>query len=349
MKKVKSVMCPTEMPNSGKKNISNRDLRIVTVGGGTGNSVLLRGLKKYSTNVTTIVTVADDGGGSGVLRADLGMLPPGDIRACLIALANTEPAMEKLMQYRFKEGSYKGQNFGNLFLAAMNDIYGSFDVAIKETANVLAITGKVLPMTLENIVLYAKLEDGSVIEGESNITFLTRQSGGKIKEVFLKPTSPEPLEEAIDEISKADLIILGPGSLYTSIMPNLLVEKISQAIALSSAPVYYNVNVMTQAGETDGFSVTDHVNAIHKHVGKKIIDRILVNNEHIPKEQERKYYFTDKTEAVYLKEAEKETLEKEGYKVIEGPFVDVKLDYIRTDSIATMKAIMKDFNENFLG
>ncbi len=341
-------MYPTEIRNFGKKNVYNRDLRIVTIGGGTGNSVMLRGLKKYSTNITTIVTVADDGGGSGVLREDLGMLPPGDIRACLIALANTEPAMENLMQYRFKEGTYKGQNFGNLFLAAMNDIYGSFDIAIKETANVLAITGKVLPMTLEDIVLYARLEDGSVIEGESNITFLTRKSGGKIKEVFLEPESPQPLEEAIDEIMDADIIILGPGSLYTSIMPNLLVKRIAKAVVKTQAPVYYNVNVMTQAGETDHYSVTDHIKAITKHVGEKIIDRVLVNNEEIPKEQALKYHFMEETEPVYLKEKEKEVLEKDGYKIIEGPFVDVKLNYIRTDSEMAMKAIINDFYENFV-
>lgn len=341
-------MCPTEIQNYGRKNIHNRDLRIVTIGGGTGNSVMLRGLKKYSTNITTIVTVADDGGGSGVLREDLGMLPPGDIRACLIALANTEPAMENLMQYRFKEGTYKGQNFGNLFLAAMNDIYGSFDVAIKETANVLAITGKVLPMTLENIVLYAKLEDGSVIEGESNITFLTRKSGGKIKEVFLEPESPQPLEEAIDEIMNADIVILGPGSLYTSIMPNLLVKRIAKAVINTQAPVYYNVNVMTQAGETDGYSASDHIKAITKHAGEKIIDRVLVNNEEIPKEQALKYYFMEGAEPVYLKEHEKEDLEDQGIKVIEGPFVDVKLNYIRTDSEMAMKAIINDFYKYFV-
>lgn len=341
-------MCPIEMRKCGKKNIGNRDLKIVTIGGGTGNSVMLRGLKKYTTNITTIVTVADDGGGSGVLREDLGMLPPGDIRACLIALANTEPAMENLMQYRFREGAYKGQNFGNLFLAAMNDIYGSFDIAIKETANVLAITGKVLPMTLENIVLYARLEDGSVIEGESNITFLTRKSGGKIKEVFLEPESPQPLEEAIDDIMDADLVILGPGSLYTSIIPNLLVKRIANAVAETEAPVYYNVNVMTQSGETEGYSVTDHIDAINKHVKKKIIDRVLVNNEEIPKEQALKYYYMEDTNPVYLTDQERIDLEAEGYKIIEGPFVDVKLDYIRTDSEQTMRAIIRDFYEHFI-
>lgn len=159
-------MYPTETKNFGKK--------IVTIGGGTGNSILLRGVKNFTSNITTIVTVADDGGGSGVLREDLGMLPPGDIRNCLVSLANTEPIMEKLINYRFSNGQLKGQSLGNLLIAAMNDICGDFNEAIKEISNVLAITGKVLPMTLDNVKLFAELEDGSTIEGESNITFLNR-------------------------------------------------------------------------------------------------------------------------------------------------------------------------------
>jgi uncharacterized cofD-like protein len=191
-------------------NIGNRDLNIVTIGGGTGNSTILKGLKKYSTNITTIVTVADDGGGSGILREDLGILPPGDIRACLIALANTEPAMETLMNYRFREGLLKGQSFGNLFLAAMIDIYGDFDVAVKEAGDVLAITGKVLPMTLEDVVLYAELEGGITLKGESNITEKNKKFKKRIKRVYIEPESPKPLDETVEDIENADLIIIGP-------------------------------------------------------------------------------------------------------------------------------------------
>lgn len=333
-------MSTIETQNTGNKNI-----KIVTIGGGTGNSIMLRGIKEITNNITTIVTVADDGGGSGVLRRDLGMLPPGDIRACLISLANTEPAMEKILQYRFKEGCLKGQSFGNLFLAAMADLYGGFDLGLKEASNVLALTGKVLPMTLENVTLYARLEDGSIIEGESNITFLTRKSGGKIEEVFIKPELPKPMNETVDEIMKADLILIGPGSLYTSIMPNILVDNVAKALRDTKAPIYYATNVMTQAGETDNYSVTDHVNAITKHAGGNIIDKILVNEEEIPELVRLKYYYEQKSQPVYLKPGEKESLEKLGYEVITGPFVDVKYNYIRTDAEKTAEAIFENFSK----
>lgn len=331
-------MSTIETQNSGKNK-----LKIVTIGGGTGNSVMLRGLKEYTNDITTIVTVADDGGGSGVLRQDLGMLPPGDIRACLISLANTEPAMENLLQYRFKEGSLKGQSFGNLFLAAMADIYGGFDIGLKEASNVLALTGKVLPMTLEDITLYARLEDGSVIEGESNITFLTRKTGGKIEEIFIKPELPQPMKETVDEIMNADIILIGPGSLYTSIMPNILVDKIAKALRDTKATIYYSTNVMTQAGETDNYTVTDHVEAIVKHAGANIVDNILVNEERIPELVELKYYYEDKSQPVHLKENEKEDLEEKGYKLITGNFVDIKYNYIRTHADNTAKAILEDY------
>ena len=163
----------------------NEGPNVVVIGGGTGLSILLRGLKEFTTNITAIVTVADDGGGSGILREDLGMLPPGDIRACILALANTEPTMEKLLNFRFENGMLKGQSFGNLFIAAMNEIYGSFEMAVKETSNVLSITGKVLPMTIDNINLYAELENGMIIKGESNIPEEVKRTGSRIKKVFI--------------------------------------------------------------------------------------------------------------------------------------------------------------------
>lgn len=321
----------------------NRDLRIVTIGGGTGNSILLRGLKKVTTALTTIVTVADDGGGSGVLRKDLGMLPPGDIRACLLALANTEPAMEKLLSYRFKEGHLEGQSMGNLILAAMNNIYNDFDLAIKEMGNVLAITGKVLPMTLDDIVLFARLEDGSVIEGESNITFLTRSSGGKIKEVYIEPKAPEPLEESLFEIENADMIFIGPGSLYTSIIPNLLVPEISEALKNTQARIYYVCNIMTQPGETDHYSVTEHIEAIEKHIGARIIDVVMVNQEKIPESVRLKYHYEENSEPVYMKHGEKKQLTKLNYEMILGNFCDIKYEYVRHDADCITKMAIENF------
>ena len=257
--------------------------KVVVIGGGTGLSILLRGLKKYTPNITAIVTVADDGGGSGVLREDLGMLPPGDIRACLLALANTEPTMEKLLQYRFDNGVLKGQSFGNLFIAAMNGIYGSFEMAIKETSNVLAITGRVYPMTLEKVKLFAELENGEIVEGESNIPIIAMEKSSNIKRMFIDPKISNPLKESIEAIQQADLIVLGPGSLYTSVIPNLLINDIVNKIYEAKAPKVYISNVMTQPGETDGYDLMDHVQAILDHSRQDLLDYVIANIEEIPK------------------------------------------------------------------
>lgn len=314
--------------------MSYDNIKIVTVGGGTGSSVLLYGLKNFTKNITAIVTVADDGGGSGVLREDLGMLPPGDIRACLIALSNSENEMEQLMRFRFDEncGRLAGQSFGNLFIAALNGIYGDFEIGLKEASKVLAITGKVLPMTLEDVTLYAELEDGSVIEGESNITFLTRKSGGRIKRVYLEPELSKPPFESLEDIKNADIIVLGPGSLYTSVIPNLLVEDLRDAIMESKAKKVYVCNVMTQAGETDNFSAYDHLNAIITHCGKNFIDYILVNNKEIPDDVKLKYEYKDSSSPVYITDEEIKKIEEMGTKVITGNFVDIKHSYVRHDA-----------------
>src|SRR5699024_5780712 len=259
--------------NIKSKNYS----KVVVIGGGTGLSILLQGLKKFTPNITAIVTVGDDGGGSGVLREDLGMLPPGDIRACMLALANTEPTMEKLLHYRFDNGTLKGQSFGNLFLAAMNGIYGSFEMAIKEASNVLAITGQVYPMTLEDIKIFAELEDGNIIEGESNIPIEVSKTGNKIKRIFIKPEHPNPLGEVVEAIRDADLIVLGPGSLYTSVIPHLLVNNIAEYIYTAKAPKVYIANVMTQPGETDDYGIIEHVEAILKHSKEDILDYVIAN------------------------------------------------------------------------
>lgn len=315
------------------------DKKVVVIGGGTGLSILLRGLKQFLYNITAIVTVADDGGGSGVLREDLGMLPPGDIRACLIALANTEPSMEKLLQYRFTEGKLKGQSLGNLFIAAMNSIYGSFELAIKEMSNVLSLTGQVLPMTLESVQLCAELENGTIIKGESIIPAESRKNGSRIKRMFINPSTSYPLKEALQAIEEADLIVLGPGSLYTSVIPNLLVTDIVEKIYRARAPKIYICNVMTQPGETDGFGVLEHVQAIINHSREDFLDYVIVNTEGIPKEVLEKYN-TDKADQVLPEPEDQDILNDFGIKLIRDNLIDIKHDYIRHDNILLSKILL---------
>ncbi len=314
--------------------------KIVVIGGGTGLSILLRGLKKYTPNITAIVTVADDGGGSGKLREDLGMLPPGDIRSCILALANTEPTMEKLLQYRFTEGILKGQNFGNLFIAAMNEIYGSFERAIKETSNVLAVTGKVLPMTLEDIKLCAVLENGNIVEGECHIPIDTIKSGSKIDYIYTVPKISYPLEESVEAINEADLIVLGPGSLYTSVIPNLLVNHIVDTIYNARAPKVYIANVMTQPGETDGYDVLDHVNAILKHSRLDFLDYVIANTEEIPIDTLEKYIM-DGSKPVLMGIRDEKILNLNNVKLIGENLIDIRKDYIRHDNIKLSKLLIE--------
>lgn len=261
-----------------------RGPRIVVIGGGTGLSVLLRGIKKYTSNVTAIVSVADDGGSSGRLRDDLGILPPGDIRNCLVALADKESLMEDLLQYRFSTGELAGHSLGNLLIAAMNDLAGGFHQAIRGMSKVLAVRGRVLPSTLQNISLGAEYSDGAVIFGESNIP----RYGKRISRVFLEPKECLPLPEALEAIAGADAVVLGPGSLYTSILPNLMVDGLADHIARCGAVRIYVCNIMTQPGETDGYSAGDHVRAILSHAGK-IIDYAVVNRGDISRAVRDRY------------------------------------------------------------
>jgi uncharacterized cofD-like protein len=259
-----------------------RGPKIVAIGGGTGLSTLLRGLKEYTTNLTAIVTVADDGGSSGVLRRELGVLPPGDVRNCIAALADAEPLVTKLFQYRFDEdsGGLAGHSFGNIFIVAMSGVVGNFEDAIRQTSRVLAVRGQIIPSTLDDVTLSAHTTDQRTIDGESNITHDLKRNGHdtRINEVYLTPHNPPAHPEAVRAILDADLIILGPGSLYTSVMPNMLVQGIRRAISASSAPKIYACNVATQHGETDGFSVRDHVAAIESHIGTGILHYVLAND-----------------------------------------------------------------------
>jgi uncharacterized cofD-like protein len=272
-----------------EQRLSVRGPRIVAIGGGTGLSTMMRGLKDYTSNITAIVTVADDGGGSGVLRETLGMLPPGDIRNCLVALAHTEPVMEELLQYRFSEGSLKGQNFGNLFIAAMNGISSNFEEAIKKMSDVLAVKGKVYPVTLEDVTLCAELTDKTIVKGESSIPEECVKRNVKIERVYLEPENPKPLEDALFAINNADCIIIGPGSLYTSVLPNLVIKEITRAVMSSSGIKIYVSNIMTQPGETDNFKLSDHLRAIKDHCGNMLVDFIIANNGTIPEPYFEKY------------------------------------------------------------
>ncbi|MBM4417374.1 MAG: YvcK family protein [Chloroflexi bacterium] len=253
----------------------SRGPRIVAIGGGHGLSTLLRGLKQHTQNLTAVVTVTDDGGSSGRLRRDLGVLPPGDIRMCLVALADAEPLMTRLFQYRFERGDgLEGHSFGNLFLAAMNEITGNFERAVRESSRVLAVRGQILPSTLEDIDIGAEYCDGEIVVGESQLPLLRKA----IRRLFLRPADPPAYPEAIKAILEADLIVIGPGSLYTSILPNLLVQGISDAVRKSMAMRIYICNVATQRGETDDYGVFEHIQAIEGHCGPGLFDHVLVNN-----------------------------------------------------------------------
>ena len=264
----------------------NRGPKIVAVGGGTGLSMLLKGIKKITNNITAVVTVGDDGGSSGRLREEMGVLPPGDIRNCIAALADDEDLVTKLFQYRFKSGEgLEGHSFGNLFLTALCSITGDMVRAVKESSNVLSIRGRVLPSTLDDMRLAAEFEYGTVVHGESSIPEVHK----KIKRLFTEPSNCKALEDVILAIKDADLIILGPGSLYTSVIPNLLIKEISEEIVKSSAKKIYVCNIMTQPGETDNFAVSDHINALYKHADSdKLIDAVLVNNV-LPQNMADKY------------------------------------------------------------
>ena len=312
------------------------DPNVVVIGGGTGQSVFLRGLKKRTRNITAIVTVADDGGGSGVLREDLGMLPPGDIRNCLLALANIEPTMKEVMQYRFTEGALKGQSFGNLFLAAMDGISDSFESAVQKMSSVLAVTGKVLPVTLDDMKLIAELENGNIVEGESIIPDEVVKQKSKIKELRINPKKALPLLDALMAINEADAIVMGPGSLYTSIIPNLLVEDIVECINKSDAIKIYISNVMTQPGETDNFAVSDHIKTLMKYSGKNSIEYVIANNGTIPNQIKERYL----KEGSELVELDYENIKGLGVEIVETDLVKITKGYVKHDSEHLAQVLM---------
>ena len=315
-----------------KRRKLNNGPKIVAVGGGTGLSTLLKGLKEITNNITAIVTVGDDGGSSGRLRQELGVLPPGDIRNCIAALASDEDLMTELMQYRFKNGEgLEGHSFGNLFLTALCSITGDMFRAVRATSNVLSIRGRVLPSTLDDMRLAAEMEDGTIVRGES----LIPEAKKKIKRLFCEPANCKALDEVIESIKQADLIILGPGSLYTSVIPNLLIDEISKTISKSKAKKIYICNIMTQPGETDGYSVSDHVRAIMEHAKyPNMIETVMVNN--VLPQSLIDTYKAAKAEPVIL---DKNKLAELGVKITSSRLTENNQKLIRHSSYKLARAI----------
>jgi len=312
-------------------------LRIVAIGGGTGLSTLLRGLKKHAyspwhetgerrappVDITAVVTVTDDGGSSGRLRREFDVLPPGDIRNCLVALSEDEALLSRLFQYRFRTGrGLRGHSFGNLFLTALADVTGDFPRAVQFSSEVLAIAGRIFPSTNANVSLEARLADGSIVSGETRIS----RSKTPIDRVGLRPPGCRPLAETLKAIEEADLVCLGPGSLYTSVIPNVLVGGMSRAIAESPALKAYFVNLMWQPGETMHYTAYDHLRAIHKHARRRLIDCVVLNTAPIPAALLERYA-AEKVEPVA---ADRERLEKAGVEVVEAPLV-AKGEKVRHD------------------
>ena len=336
-----------------KKTLSSkipaRGFRIVALGGGTGLSTLLRGLKEHVVRRTddhatterpiadlaAIVTVTDDGGSSGRLRRENRILPPGDIRNCMVALSKDEALLGRLFQYRFHAGrGLIGHNFGNLFLAALTHITGDFTEAIRVSSKVLAIRGRIFPSTLSNVHLVATLENGRIVHGETRIT----ASGGGIKKLTLSPRRVRALPKAIEAIEHADLILLGPGSLYTSILPNLLIPEIANAIAKSKAPRVYIANLMTQPGETAGYALTDHLRAIQKHVSHRVIDWVVANRKPVSPDVARRYR-AQGAEPVVIDLAQ---LQKLGYRVILDNLLD-EHGVIRHNTQRLARLLLEEF------
>lgn len=303
---------------------------IVVIGGGTGLSTMLHGLKQRFQDITAIVTVADDGGSSGILRREYNMLPPGDIRNCIGAFAQSDQNIEELLNFRFKSGNLKGHTIGNLILAGLNEISDDFEEAINKMCNIFKINGKVIPVTNENVTLSAILENGVVIKGEKNIGI---KRNSKIQKVYLEPKTPKTSETVINELEKADIIVIGPGSLYTSIIPNLLVAGVTETIKKSRAKKIYVCNIMTQPGETDGYTVYDHIKAIEQHSYKGIVDFVLANDGKIPKKVANRY-IKKHSDIVKIDDENLSYLN-----LIKGNMLMIKDGYIRHDAEKLAKAI----------
>lgn len=305
---------------------------IVVLGGGTGLSVLLRGLKHITSNLTAVVTTGDNGGSSGRLRKEMGIIPPGDMRNCLVAMADTEPTMEKVMQYRFKtDSAMEGHNLGNLFIAALAEAEGSIEGGLNIMGDVLKVRGQVIPVSTENLQLKAEMLDGSVVLGESEIS----ECHKGIRHLYLEPENPKASQNAINAIINADAIILGPGSLYTSVIASLIVPGIREALLSSKATKIYVCNVMTQPGETTGYGAFEHVQAIVDHVGKPFLDYVVVNGQMASTQQLEEYKKQGSTQV----SADVEKLEKMGITVVKANLLNDS-DLVRHNPIKLAESII---------
>ncbi len=316
------------------------DPKFVVIGGGTGISALLRGLKRFSEDITAIVTMADDGGNSGMLRREYGMLPPGDVRNCLVALANAEPSLKNLLQYRFKEGELKGQNMGNLIITALTDVYGGFAEGVREAAEVLKITGRVLPVTEESIALIAHYADGNSIRGESAIPTYAYEHDVAITSMELAPRAPKANGDCIDEILAADLLVIGPGSLYTSLIPNLLVPEVARTLNDARAPLVYVANMMEQRGETEGMTLTDHLEALRAHGLERPVRSIIVNDGQMDEALLERYALEEGVRPIYLRDEEKVQLQARGIDLETGAFMAEKDGLIRHDGLSVAQRLL---------
>ncbi len=313
---------------------------IVAIGGGTGLSTMLRGLKEHIDDITAIVAVSDDGGGSGILRTDLNMLPPGDIRNCIIALSNTEQLMSRLLSHRFHEGVLDGQSFGNLFLAALNQVTGSFYQSVRYMSDVLAITGRVLPVTTEDVHIEAEFENGTVVRGESRINTQKKLLDSPIRHIRMIPEHPKALSDTISAITNAKLLIFGPGSLYTSVIPNLLVDGIVDAVRASNARKVYICNVMTQDGETENYTATDHIRALFDHSYDGLFDTCIANSAEISRDLIKKYA-AEGAEPMPINEAD---FKEMGIKLILKPLISENTPLARHDPARLAEVIMSVYN-----
>ncbi len=334
--------------------------KIVIIGGGTGQAVFLRGLKNYTENITAVVAVTDNGSSSGMLREDLGMLPPGDIRSCILALADTEPTMQDVFQYRFDRGRLQGQCLGNLFIAAMSEIFGSTEQAIAKISEFLAVKGKVLPVSLDDLQLSVKLKNGKIVTGESGIKLEVIKQKTAIDTLFVEP-NPKPYHAVLDEIYKADAVVIGPGSLYTSVLANLVIPKIADVLRETKAKKFYVANLMSQPGETDGYEIIDYLDVIKKHVGDGIIDTVVANHyvidANILKEQRvddeflktgsalteaiDNYGIQDSTQLL-LDDKQKKEIKTRGIEIVEENLIEIKKGYIRHNAQKLSETILNN-------